>query len=295
MNKKLVCLLFIFILLSFVTKAFAMQCSIAWSPGEIEETLGLGRTKDVSVTFVSSVTLNNVDLWVVPELQSLLSLDKTHFDIVEANVPYDVNLHFDIPYDIQTGLYDGTIHLRVGSKTCPQTLKVDIDVVTIIDFDNLEEGSHPTNTYEDLGVIISQCDPTYDPPVQFDFVVENVSGDPEMFPGASLPNVLTGHGVSPGPSGGFGCNYMIEMNFTRPIDFVSILSLSIWFESGTIRMIAYDEQESQLSEKSISVNQLPHVVPTFSQTLTMSESGISRVDLMIQGGVCAVFDDLTFN
>jgi hypothetical protein len=84
---------------------------------------------DVTATFVSKVTLNNVDLWIVPELQSFVSLDQTHFAVVEANTPYEITLHVSIPYGSQTGLYDGTIHLRVGSKTYPQTLKIELSVV----------------------------------------------------------------------------------------------------------------------------------------------------------------------
>ena len=107
----------------------ALTYPVTWDPRGIEQTLGLGGGVDLTATFVSKVTLNNVDLWVVPELQAFVSLNQTHFAVVEANTPYEITLHVSIPYGSQTGLYDGTIHLRVGSETYPQTLKVELKVV----------------------------------------------------------------------------------------------------------------------------------------------------------------------
>lgn len=102
---------------------------ITWNPKGVEQTLGLGGGVDLTATLVSKVTLNNVDLWIVPELQPFLSLDQTHFETVQANTPYQVTLQFSIPFGSVTGLYDGTIHVRVGTKTYPQALKVDLNVV----------------------------------------------------------------------------------------------------------------------------------------------------------------------
>jgi pimeloyl-ACP methyl ester carboxylesterase len=102
---------------------------VTWDPRGIEQTLGLGGGVDLTATFVSKVTLNNVDLWIVPELQAFVSLNQTHFAVMKANTPYEITLHVSIPYGSQTGLYDGTIHVKVGSKTYPQTLKVELNVV----------------------------------------------------------------------------------------------------------------------------------------------------------------------
>ena len=122
----LICLIALLILpLNVQAKTY----SVTWDPRGIEQTLGLGGGVDLTATFVSKVTLNNVDLWVVPELQAFVSLNQAHFDVVEANTPYEITLHVSILYGSQTGLYDGTIHLRVGSKTYPQTLKIELSVV----------------------------------------------------------------------------------------------------------------------------------------------------------------------
>jgi hypothetical protein len=117
----LICLIALLILpLNVQAKTYP----VTWDPRGKEQTLGLGGGVDLTATFVSKVTLNNVDLWIVPELQAFVSLNQTYFDVLEANTPYEITLHVSIPCGSQTGLYDGTIHLRVGSETYPQTLKV---------------------------------------------------------------------------------------------------------------------------------------------------------------------------
>ena len=121
----LICLIALLILpLNVQAKTYP----VTWDPRGIEQTLGLGGGVDLTATFVSKVTLNNVDLWVVPRLQAFVSLNQTHFAVVEANTPYEIRLYVFIPYGSQTGLYNGTIHLREGSKTYPQTLKIKLNI-----------------------------------------------------------------------------------------------------------------------------------------------------------------------
>lgn len=101
---------------------------VEWNPGGIEQTVGLGGTKDLSVTFTSNTKLQNVDLWVVPELQPFVNVEPEHFDTIEINTPYHVIVHIFIPYGTQNKMYDGTVHLRIGSETYPQTLKVKLNI-----------------------------------------------------------------------------------------------------------------------------------------------------------------------
>jgi len=106
----------------------AEKYPVVWSPKSIEQTIGLGGTKDLTVTFASSTSLKNVDLWVVPELQPFVSVEPKHFDTIEKNNPYQVKVRISVPQVTQAGVYNGTIHLRVGSKTYPQTLKMVVNV-----------------------------------------------------------------------------------------------------------------------------------------------------------------------
>lgn len=105
----------------------ARSYPIIWSPERVNQTLGLGDTATVDVTFTSSEDLGPVELWIVPELEPFLTLSQNSFSVFQGG-SYSLQLTCSIPFDIQTGLYDGTIHVRSDSATIPATLKVEIDV-----------------------------------------------------------------------------------------------------------------------------------------------------------------------
>ncbi len=107
--------------------AIAKKGPITWDPKIIEQTIGLGDSEDLTITFRNSKSLGDAELWIVPELQPFLSLDQTSFDVQDDD--YTVQLHINIPLGTQSGLYDGTIHVQVGSKTYPETFKVKLNVV----------------------------------------------------------------------------------------------------------------------------------------------------------------------
>lgn len=124
-------LFFIFVLglLLYPFNVQADNCSVVWTPERIEQTLGFEGTVDIPATFISNIKLKNVDLRVVPELQPFVSVEPKYFESIEANTPCEVTVHFSVPHGTYPGLYDGTIHLKVGNnKTFPQTLKVDLSI-----------------------------------------------------------------------------------------------------------------------------------------------------------------------
>jgi len=128
LNRVLASLILLLLISSGVNAA---SSPISWTPKSIEKAMGLGTSADISATFSSSIQLRNVDIWIVPELQPFLSVDTSHYDVINANTLYTINLHFSVSNDMKTGLYEGTIHLRKGSNTYPQTLKVSLNVVNI--------------------------------------------------------------------------------------------------------------------------------------------------------------------
>ena len=101
---------------------------IRWSPASINETIVAGGTKDLTVTFTSSRKLKNADLLVEPELQPFVSVAPNHFDAIAANANYQVNVHFFVPSGSQTGLYQGTVYIKIGNKTYSDTLKVSLNI-----------------------------------------------------------------------------------------------------------------------------------------------------------------------
>ena len=138
-NKTLLVLFLSLFALSIFAQA--KNYPIEWTPKKIEKTIGLGGIEELTVTFVSSARLEDVDLWIVPELQSFVSLEPNHFEIIEANISYEVEVRFFIPYYTETKLYDGNIHLREDSKTYPQTLKVELNIVDVAETVGPEGGT----------------------------------------------------------------------------------------------------------------------------------------------------------
>lgn len=132
-NKTLISKIFFVYLTSLLILSFPIEAeaySIVWTPNKIERTIALGERQDLTVTFTSNINLKNAKLWIVPELQPFVILDPALFNNIKANTPQKVTIHLFIPPNSQAGkYYDGTIHLKVGSKTYPQTLKVGLNVV----------------------------------------------------------------------------------------------------------------------------------------------------------------------
>ena len=131
-NKTLVGKIFFVYLTSLLILSFPIQAeaySVVWVPERIEQTIALGATLDLTVTFRSSIDLKNVELWISPELKPFVSLTPAYFKTIKANTRKDVEIHFFIPPNTQAGMYyGGTVHLKVGSVTNPMPLKVGFNV-----------------------------------------------------------------------------------------------------------------------------------------------------------------------
>jgi len=130
-KKTLIIWILLFLTLS---QYVAGKNFIEWDTKKIELTIGNGleETEDIIVSFTSKVPIENVDLWIVPELQNLVKTEPDHFKVIEKNTIYELKLHFTIPPSTPEGIYYGTIHLRSGHRTYPQTLKIEIN----IDYEN---------------------------------------------------------------------------------------------------------------------------------------------------------------
>ncbi len=105
---------------------------IAWIPENIEETLSQGTTMELNAAFISRLDLKKVNLWITPELRPFIKIEPNTFEKVEAHTPYEVTLRLTIPSDAKLGFYGGTIHLRVGSRTYPETLKIKLNIVPTV-------------------------------------------------------------------------------------------------------------------------------------------------------------------
>ncbi len=125
--KPRIFIVFMLTLLLIPLNVSAKTPPITWTPKAINQTMGLGGTSTVDITFTSNEDLGSVELWIVPELQPFITLSETSFD-VQPGGTYSTTLTCTIPFGTQTGLYDGTIHVRSGPSTIPATLKLELDI-----------------------------------------------------------------------------------------------------------------------------------------------------------------------
>lgn len=102
---------------------------VSWEKSEISQTIGNGQiVTPLVVKFRVATTLTNVSVWTVPGISQFVDAQPSTFPVLQPGTDYSVTLSFSVPTGAVEGLYDGTIHLRVGSRTIPQTLKLGVTV-----------------------------------------------------------------------------------------------------------------------------------------------------------------------
>src|SRR5207245_2011837 len=104
------------------------QPKITWSQNQIEVILAPTESASSDLTFSSSLNLQNTVVEAVPAIAGLLSVQQNSFANVSAGTPNAVRISFLIPSNTALGTYEGTIHVRIGTSTIPQTLKVVVNV-----------------------------------------------------------------------------------------------------------------------------------------------------------------------
>jgi hypothetical protein len=106
----------------------ASQPKITWSENHIAVEVSRGGSTVRRLTFTSDQNLQDVSIEPVPALSDLVSLQPNAIHTVFADQAQAVSLLVSAPADAATGHREGTIHLRSGSQTLPDTLKVEVDV-----------------------------------------------------------------------------------------------------------------------------------------------------------------------
>jgi hypothetical protein len=101
---------------------------ITWSQSQIEVSLAPTESASSDLTFVSSLGLSGAVVEPVPAISGLLSVQPNSFASVAAGASIGVHISFAIPSSTALGTYTGTMHIRVGSSTLPQTLKITVNV-----------------------------------------------------------------------------------------------------------------------------------------------------------------------
>lgn len=112
---------------------------ISWSPEFIEEKISPGETSEINFVFENKQDLQNIELWLTPELKDFVIVTFTpqYFDSIPANTKNFVRLKISVPVETSLGIYNGTLHMRAGKRTIPQTLKIILKVIEPISEENL--------------------------------------------------------------------------------------------------------------------------------------------------------------
>jgi hypothetical protein len=107
----------------------ATNQTITWSVPQLTPTLFPGEIITATATFTSSAALQNPVVEAVPAISGFVTLQPKSFTAVPIGQPQEVKILFSIPTSTALGsVFDGTVHLRVGGQTLPQTLKITITI-----------------------------------------------------------------------------------------------------------------------------------------------------------------------
>ena len=135
-NRRLFAVILMLAMLSsalfpFAVSVAAAQPKVIWSDKQISLQLSPGSGQTRQVTFTCDHNLQNATIEAVPEIANLVSIQPATIASVFADQAQTVSLFFSIPSGTTLGLHEGTIHVRTGSQTMPQTLKISIDVTQL--------------------------------------------------------------------------------------------------------------------------------------------------------------------
>lgn len=105
---------------------------VSWSQSQITLALSPGTAATLDISCVTEATLDNIRIEPVPALARLLTVQPAGPFDLRAGIPKQLLLSFAIPAGARFGtIYEGTIHVRQGSRTIPELLKVSITVVRV--------------------------------------------------------------------------------------------------------------------------------------------------------------------
>ena len=108
------------------------QPKVTWSDNHIEVTLSPGERTSKDITIASNRDLQNAIVTAVPKIAGFLSLQPNSFAFLSSGKPNEVHISFVIPSGTALGTYEGTVHIKIGSQTLPQTLKISVKVAWAI-------------------------------------------------------------------------------------------------------------------------------------------------------------------
>jgi hypothetical protein len=96
---------------------------VTWSTRKVEQALTVGQPTTVTVSFTSTVDLQNVILNIPGRLARVMTVAPASFAAVPANTATQVTLTFNVPADWK-GNASGVVQMRSGKRVIPTPLHV---------------------------------------------------------------------------------------------------------------------------------------------------------------------------
>jgi hypothetical protein len=106
----------VFVVVLFTYSPAPAAPTISWTPSEVVETIGQGETKTTVVSFTSEDDLEDVVVWIVPELSPYVSASPSSFSSINEGDTLSLTLTFSAPTDAPLGTLEGTLHLRESEE-----------------------------------------------------------------------------------------------------------------------------------------------------------------------------------
>lgn len=102
---------------------------ITLNPASLYTVLGDSLSTNQTISFTSKEALEDITLWVVPELQPYVSVEPASFPVINAGETYEFTVTSEIPEGTFPGNWNGTIHFRDGKRTKAKPLPVSLEVL----------------------------------------------------------------------------------------------------------------------------------------------------------------------
>lgn len=111
-----------------ITPAMAAQTKVEWSEKRVTLDVQQGNRVMHQLTFTVDRETGPVDVEAVPSISDFVKVTPERFESLEPGTSHSVQLVIAPTTETRTGVHGGTVHLRIGNSTAPDTLKVKINV-----------------------------------------------------------------------------------------------------------------------------------------------------------------------
>lgn len=112
----------------WVTQASA-DTDISWSERPLAVSVVQGSTVSASAQVSINTDLTDVYLEIVPEIADMVTVIPDHFDVLQAGETRTIDFLISPPVDKPVGVYEGTLHFRIGTSTLALPLEIVIQVL----------------------------------------------------------------------------------------------------------------------------------------------------------------------